>query len=177
MEAYRNYDESGTTKPIVKGAYVDLPLSIGDQGTFVEEVQRDLIRAGFNLPIYGADGMYGQETRRAVLNFQKKYNLMADGLVGQQTLGKLNEVLSSSKPITEFPLPNGILKQGDRGENVKQLQRALKEINFDPEYIDGIYGPKTEDAVRRFQSMYAELANDGIYGPNTKDFIEMKLAE
>ncbi|KAA0549807.1 N-acetylmuramoyl-L-alanine amidase [Bacillus sp. BGMRC 2118] len=175
-EVYQNFDESNPTPPMVKGTYIDLPLSIDDKGTFVKEIQQDLIRAGFNLPIYGADGIYGQETRRAVLNFQKKYNLLVDGLVGNQTLGKLNEVLSSSKPIAEFPLPTGILKQGDSGEEVKQLQRALKEINFDPVYIDGIYGPRTEDAVRRFQSMYAELANDGIYGPNTKEFIEMALA-
>ncbi|MEC0478626.1 peptidoglycan-binding domain-containing protein, partial [Bacillus licheniformis] len=28
-------------------------------------------------------------------------------------------------------------------------------------------GPKTADAVKRFQSMYG-LSQDGIYGPNTK---------
>nr|WP_280922999.1 peptidoglycan-binding domain-containing protein [Virgibacillus litoralis] len=64
---------------------------------------------------------------------------------------------------------------GDEGEAAKQVQRALKDINFDPGAIDGIYGPKTQDAVRRFQSMYAALANDGIYGPNTRKYIRMEL--
>ena len=43
--------------------------------------------------------------------------------------------------------------------------------------VDGQYGPKTEDAVKRFQKRYNEkwiytyggsrLAEDGIFGPNT----------
>ncbi|WP_272438176.1 peptidoglycan-binding domain-containing protein [Terrihalobacillus insolitus] len=152
-----------------------MPLDIGDEGQFVKEVQQDLIKAGFSLPIYGADGIYGAETQRAVMKFQKKYGLTVDGLVGPQTLDKLKEVLNTSDPINEFPLPDGILKRGDEGAEVKQVQRALKRLNFDPKYIDGIYGPLTEDAVRRFQSMYAALDNDGIYGPNTRRYIQMEL--
>ncbi|MEY8750762.1 peptidoglycan-binding domain-containing protein [Alkalicoccobacillus gibsonii] len=30
--------------------------------------------------------------------------------------------------------------------------------------IDGVYGPKTEDAVRRFQEVHG-LADDGVYSP------------
>nr|WP_276608239.1 peptidoglycan-binding domain-containing protein [Aquibacillus halophilus] len=90
-------------------------------------------------------------------------------------MNKLKEVVSSSKRIDDFPLPDVTLRRGDNGSEVKQLQRALKEINFDPKLIDGIYGPLTEDAVRRFQSMYAALANDGIYGPNTRRYIQMEL--
>lgn len=164
-------------EPVVKGVSVRLPLDIGDEGPFVRDIQKDLIKAGIGLPIYGADGIYGSETKRAVMRFQKKYDLLVDGLVGPNTLNKLKEVTSSSRNINEFPLPNGILSRGDEGPKVKQLQRALKEINFDPKYIDGIYGPLTEDAVRRFQSMYAALVNDGIYGPNTRQYIEMELEE
>jgi N-acetylmuramoyl-L-alanine amidase len=179
QRAYERYfqgDES-IPEPVVKGASVELPLDIGDQGQFVKEVQQDLIKAGFSLPIYGADGIYGEETKRAVMRFQKKYGLTVDGLVGPQTLDKLKEVLNTSKPLNEFPLPDGILQRGDEGPKVKQVQRALKELNFDPKSIDGIYGPLTEDAIRRFQSMYAALANDGIYGPNTRRFMQMELED
>lgn len=162
-------------EPAVKGATLELPLDIGDEGQFVREVQQDLVRAGFPLPIYGVDGQYGPETQRAVLKFQKQYGLLVDGLVGNQTLNKLKEVVNSSQKINEFPLPNVTLQKGDKGSKVKQLQRALREINFDPEIIDGIYGSLTENAVRRFQSMYAALKNDGIYGPNTRRYIEMEL--
>lgn len=166
-----------TPKPKVKGATVQLPLGEGDRGQFVKEVQNDLIRAGFSLPIYGADGIFGDETERAVMKFQKKYGLLVDGLVGPVTLNKLKDVLNSATPVANYPLPTGILNRGDEGPKVKQLQRALKAINFDPGYIDGIYGPNTEDAVRRFQSMYAALKDDGIYGPNTRKYIQMELAD
>lgn len=39
------------------------------------------------------DGIFGPFTQKAVKDFQKKYNLMVDGLVGQQTRKKLNELL------------------------------------------------------------------------------------
>ncbi|UFU01348.1 peptidoglycan-binding protein [Radiobacillus kanasensis] len=152
-------------------------MDIGDEGPFVKEVQQGLIRAGFALPVYGADGIYGEETKRAVMKFQRRYGLTVDGLVGPQTLDKLSEVRSSSRPLNDFPLPNGIFRRGDQGPGVRQLQRALQRLNFDPQIIDGIYGPLTENAVRRFQSMFADLQNDGIYGPNTRRFLEMELSE
>ncbi|WP_272495808.1 peptidoglycan-binding domain-containing protein [Bacillus pinisoli] len=164
-------------QPAVKGVSVELPLREGDRGQFVREVQQDLIRAGFALPRYGADGVFGEETETAVMRFQRRYGLVVDGLVGQNTLSKLNEVLGASQPKNEFPLPTGILRQGDEGTEVRQVQRALQQINFNPGAIDGIYGPNTEDAVRRFQSTYAALANDGIYGPNTRKYIQMELVD
>lgn len=172
-----NGDTVEPAEPEVKGISVELPLDIGDEGQFVKEVQQDLTQAGFPLPIFGADGVYGEETQRAVMRFQSAYGLHVDGLVGPNTLSKLKEVLGSSSPAIDFPLPDKVLTQGYEGEAVKQVQRALKEINFDSGEIDGIYGPNTQDAVRRFQSMYAALANDGVYGPNTRKYIRMELNE
>ncbi|MBP3950706.1 N-acetylmuramoyl-L-alanine amidase [Bacillus sp. YZJH907-2] len=169
------FDGQEVTEPVIKGESVDLPLSKGDEGTFIQEIQRDLIRAGFSLPVYGADGIFGAETQRAVMRFQEAYNLQIDGLVGPITLNKLKEVVGSSNPLSDFPLPDGILRKGDEGPEVARVQRALKAIGYDPTYIDGIYGELTENAVRRFQSSYAKLANDGIYGPNTREYMELEL--
>ncbi|WP_232223997.1 peptidoglycan-binding domain-containing protein [Anoxybacteroides tepidamans] len=154
-----------------------MPLKLGDKGDFVKEIQKDLIRVGFPLPRYGADGVFGEETESAVLAFQKRYGLHVDGIVGRETLAKLSEVIKQKLDQEEFPLPNKTLKLGDKGEDVKMLQRALKHLNFDPQLIDGIYGKNTEDAVRRFQSMYAALKDDGIYGPNTRKFMLMELQQ
>ncbi|MCG0056979.1 peptidoglycan-binding protein, partial [Escherichia coli] len=41
--------------------------------------------------------------------------------------------------------------------------------------IDGVYGPKTADAVARFQSVNG-LTADGIYGPATKEKIAAQLS-
>lgn len=60
-----------------------------------------------------------------------------------------------------------------KGDDVKQIQKALAALYFYPDKgaenngIDGVYGPKTADAVRRFKLMHG-LSADGIYGPNTK---------
>src|SRR5699024_3333045 len=62
----------------------------------------------------------------------------------------------------KYPLPGGVLKVGSRGEGVKQLQRALNAANFKVGAVDGIYGPKTEDAVRRFQKVHDAYNVDGI---------------
>jgi N-acetylmuramoyl-L-alanine amidase len=159
----------------VKGISVHLPLKIGDRGAFVKEIQEDLIRVGFPLPKYGADGILGEETENAVMAFQKRYGLHVDGLVGTETLTKLSEVVKQKLHHEEFPLPEKTLKRGDKGEEVKMLQRALQHLGFDPKYIDGVYGKRTEDAVKRFQSLYAALKDDGIYDPNTRKFMRIEL--
>ncbi|MFT4413991.1 peptidoglycan-binding domain-containing protein [Fredinandcohnia humi] len=161
--------------PVVKGVSTKLPLKEGDKGPFVKEIQEDLIKAGFALPRYGADGSFGPETESAVMRFQKRYGLAVDGLVGPNTLNKLQEVIRQVNNDDDFPLPDGVWSRGDTGEEVSMIQRALKHLNFDPKYIDGSYGPLTEDAVRRFQSMYAALKDDGVYGPNTKKYMRMEL--
>ena len=38
------------------------------------------------------------------------------------------------------------------GSDVQELQERLKTLGFGPQVIDGIYGPKTAEAVRRFSS-------------------------
>jgi len=138
----------------------------------IVSLQKDLIAKGFSLPKYGADGDFGTETEEAVKAFQRKVGITVDGLVGPVTLAKLNAYVPAKAKAT-YPLPNGVFRKGSKGESVKQIQRALKAANFDCGAVDGIYGSATEDAVRRFQSMYADLAGDGVYGPKTKN----KLAE
>ena len=53
-----------------------------------------------------------------------------------------------------------LLKKGNRGESVKQLQKALNL------YPDGIFGEVTEEAVKAFQKSKG-LKQDGIVGDNT----------
>ena len=51
-------------------------------------------------------------------------------------------------------------------ELVQRIQHQLARKGFDPGPIDGIWGRKTERAVRQFQAAHALLA-DGIVGPVT----------
>lgn len=67
-----------------------------------------------------------------------------------------------------------------KGASVKQIQKALAALYFYPEKgarnngIDGVYGPKIANVVKRFQLMHG-LTTDGIYGPKTKMKIEALL--
>lgn len=82
-----------------------------------------------------------------------------------------------------YNLPSGILKVTrplTKGPQVTAVQKALSSLYYYPDKgaknngIDGYYGPKTANAVNRFQLMNG-LAADGIYGPKTKNKIEQLL--
>jgi hypothetical protein len=60
-----------------------------------------------------------------------------------------------------------ILKPGDKGLEVEQLQLKLKAVGYDPGDIDGSYGPKTTAAVLAFQMDRPDIDDDGIAGPQT----------
>ncbi|MED3507980.1 N-acetylmuramoyl-L-alanine amidase [Bacillus velezensis] len=90
---------------------------------------------------------------------------------------------SSGKKKSSYTLPSGIFKVTSpltKGPAVKQIQLALTALYYYPDKgaknngIDGYYGPKTANAVKRFQSMYG-LNADGIYGPKTKTKLEALL--
>ena len=57
-------------------------------------------------------------------------------------------------------------KYGSRGEEVRQIQTKLKRWGYYNGNVDGIYGTKTQEAVRYFQRKNG-LKVDGIAGPET----------
>jgi putative chitinase len=59
-----------------------------------------------------------------------------------------------------------VLKQGSSGPAVKDLQLRLKDLGFDPNGVDGVFGPGTRTAVIAFQQSKG-LQADGIAGPAT----------
>lgn len=77
---------------------------------------------------------------------------------------------SNSAPIQNPPSSGGrrTIKKGDRGDDVKSLQRTLnawyKSLTRLAE--DGDFGQLTEDRVKYFQGR-AHLVVDGIVGPKT----------
>lgn len=77
------------------------------------------------------------------------------------------EVKMAGKPKTdkaENTPPT--LRKGSRGDDVKKLQETLNALGYDCGAADGIFGAKTEIAVRSFQQANG-LAADGIAGKNT----------
>jgi len=101
------------------------------------------------------DGIFGPITAAAVKAFQGAHGLVVDGIVGNKT----------------WPALIVQVAKGSKGEAVRGLQSQFQARNLsgDPSMglqVDGIFGPKTDAAVRSFQEA-AGLTVDGIVGPFT----------
>ena len=73
-------------------------LEVGSNGSDVTKVQKRLIQYGYMTG--SADGKYGEKTRDAVIWFQKRNGLTADGRVGSATAAALGVTLGSSGSTT-----------------------------------------------------------------------------
>ena len=73
----------------VESSYPGSPLRVGSSGEAVRTIQQQLNRIRVNYPaipaIINVDGIFGQQTRNAVLAFQRVFDLTEDGVVGKST--------------------------------------------------------------------------------------------
>lgn len=80
-------------------------ISAGSKGEPVKKLQSGLMDLGYQLPKFGADADFGSETKQAVLDFQHDNNLTYDGIVGVQTMGRLDDIYASKNKGKETPKP------------------------------------------------------------------------
>ena len=79
---------------------------------------------------------------------------------------------STAGPVTPpptkgpSPTPQGSLKLGSTGQEVRQIQQKLKDLGFLKGSVDGDFGEATEKAVKAFQKQYG-LTVDGKVGQET----------
>ena len=135
-------------------------LRMGDSGSDVKDLQTKLKKLGY----YDAyvDGDYGDTTVAAVKAFQKKYNLTADGVAGSETLKKLDSAYKNANSAKD----DDLLRMGDSGSAVKDLQTKLKKLGYYDGTVDSTFGSGTYAAVKAFQKKY-NLTADGVAGSET----------
>ena len=166
-------------------SYPGTPLRVGSSGPSVVQAQVMLNRVGQNypaIPRIATDGIYGERTEAAVRRFQEIFDLSPDGVIGEATwyqlvrlyVGVTNLAELESQGQTFYAInwqaPNN-LQSGSRGQKVSQLQYMLNVMaeyvpSIPPVAEDGIFGPRTREAVIAFQR-FAGLQEDGIVGPQT----------
>ena len=73
----------------------------GSYGETVKQLQQALNQVGYSLDV---DGGFGEKTRAAVLDYQRKNGLRVDGVAGSETMGSL---LARLTPATSVGEPAG----------------------------------------------------------------------
>jgi peptidoglycan hydrolase-like protein with peptidoglycan-binding domain len=128
----------------------------------------NVLSAYYNtIPTVDINGVLNTQTRTAIMEFQKTFNLPITGLVDEQTWTTMFNAVSgilNTLPPSVIALPAllwpGITYQlGSEGPGVYLIQQYLSYIasvleGIPPAEPDGIYGPRTELAVRTFQEYF-----------------------
>ena len=151
------------TPKVTKNTY----LESGKSGKQVKTMQKRLIELGW---LSGsASGTYDSATEAAVIAFQKKAKLWADGKAGPKTLEVLysSKAPKSSKPVSAAG-SGDTLEVGSKGSEVKKLQKRLKDLGYLTGTADGSFGAATEAAVIAFQESNG-LQPDGKAGMETQN--------
>ena len=158
-------------------------LEFGSEGSEVKKLQQKLKDLGY---LSGSvDGKFGVATEAAVIAFQKNNNLTADGKAGVATLSKLYSGTAKKSSGTQVKLDDGgnnasgrdtsdisstgyvTLENGSKGDQVRTLQKRLKDLGYYNGSVDGSYGESTMAAVMAFQ-LRNNLTVDGKAGPATQ---------
>ena len=150
----------------------DLPVKEGMRGDTVRRVQLLLIARGY---LQGeADGICGNDTVKAIEQFQKDAGLDADGICGQMTFDLLQEQAKEqeSELADEEDVPiGGVVKLGQHGPGVAQVQELLITRGYLSGVADGVCGSETASAIAHFQEDVG-LAADGVCGALTYAALE-----
>ncbi|MCC7196729.1 peptidoglycan-binding protein [Candidatus Peregrinibacteria bacterium] len=176
------------TQATIRGTF-----ALGTTGEHVAKVQE--ILKDLNFYDGGITSTFDEKTQNAVKKFQvaekivTHENAYGAGYVGPRTLGILSSKAAlptahaESVTVThDYSIFERDLKLGDSGEDVRELQAELKNINLlgiDP---TGFYGEVTAHAVFKFQQTQL-LAGDltspgaGDFGPKTRAEMEKILQE
>jgi len=111
------------------------------------------------------DGVFGPETKKAVIAFQEIYGLPPTGIVDLATWSKMiseyNRYINMSDTPNKldcFPGNISEIKLEDEKDIVYIIQVLLNNFskkykNFDIIEVTGIYNQETEDAVKKFQTI------------------------
>lgn len=136
---------------------------LGISGSDVEDIQSRLRELDY---LDKVTGYFGEETEKAVIEFQKNNRLSVDGKVGTQT----REMLYSEDAVPKS------LKYGEKSDDVLRYQKRLNKLGYLSSTPDGTFGKDTVNAVKSFQRQNG-LTVDGYIGPSTKELLMSRNAK
>ena len=132
-----------------------------------------------DLPLLKINGVFDENTKEMVINFQNKYNLPGTGEVDAVTWEKMKEIYD--RTIDNLPndyirfeeefFPGRVLALGMNGEDVSRLQRFLLRIcrkfsNIPGVRVTGTFDDLTEQSILKLQNDF-NLPLSGVVNPVT----------
>lgn len=144
-------------------------LRRGMTGDDVKQIQEKLNSLGYETL---ADGVFGENTERSVIRFQRVNKLPVDGKIGPLTRASLNGSPIAAPMEPKPPVPEPVLRKGNLGGRVAFYQGRLNVHGFGLK-VDGDFGNATESAVNKFQFKNS-LKVDGVIGPQTMAALNRK---
>lgn len=126
----------------------------------IQRALRILHKNGEDVPIVYEDGIFGEETERAVIAFQALYGLEPSGIVDYETWVRLMEaanghIIGNAQPFPIFPYvsdeESGVLPEGE-GKAIYFLQAMIIAISekysgFDEVTLSGTNDEATRNAI------------------------------
>jgi hypothetical protein len=157
--------------PATQKTYSNTCMMKADGATLVSEgtCEDSIIRSCPSVPVCGSKTI-GKDGTTAVINVTKTYGDACRMSDDGATLAHNGECAATE--VTKPPFCSDLdfkkLKRGSRGKNVRALQMHFARIGLiKTENVDGIYGAKLSEAVKRFQRD-AGLKQDGIFGNGSR---------
>lgn len=170
-------DSEGVSLEEVTAQYPGV-LREGDTGLGVANLQYFLnyLSAFYEtVPSLTVDGVFGPETRAAVIDLQNTFGLPADGIVGEITWRALYDaylgIVATIPPVfvegNVVPFQGVVLRIGAEGEDVRLLQQYLNYIaisfpTIPTVDVTGYFGPRTREAVIAFQEQFGLPINGQV---------------
>ena len=153
------------------GLYVEAQITLDQMPpqmalAFARGIQEELIAHGYAPgPV---DGVVGRRTRQAISAYQRDAGLPVTGLAS----GELLDHLKFVTPKVYARKAPASAAAGASKALVTDVQRRLYERGYYLDPIDGLAGPKTRGAVRRFQAD-ANLPQTGVIDERLKSELEL----
>jgi len=125
-------------------------LNPGDRSDAIALIANTLTRLGF---LTTPSDLYDENLTQGIKAFQQERGLTSTGII--------NEITKRSLEEARFKLGDRVLSfnPGEliRGDDVSNLQQRLIQLGFNCGKIDGVFGSKTEVAVKEFQKSVGVL--------------------
>ena len=149
-------------------------VGFGSTGSAVSKLQPILNEHGYGLAV---DGIFGEKTRAAVRDYQKRYNLKLDGIAGPETWGSLlgqngsssngsyTGGGSSGKTSTSTNLPLGKVSDGTAAalDRLEKGYTPSSDVEAEQALLDSLAqlrpGDYESDFTAQLDALYQEISS------------------